>query len=200
MIEALTVVERLRGGGHYDPAKVALLAAFAERVDRVIARPGRFPRKLNVDAAERSMLNLLLAQGRIRKQLPNRTRSVCKTCGKETLQNPDYAAIKERNSAIKGIAQDVVLGLLGRTASPLGQINSALGFLEPAFVCAYCKGLEGETSTVVFCPGCRSMHPEPLLTTCRVCGHDFRSDAGLDALWTPRAVERPRISLGCWPR
>lgn len=81
VIEVLDLVETLRlSSGAAELDELAELLAFADRIDLHLVPGGTSDKVLHINAAEESLLNLLLAQPRIRAAQPGPNIVVCPGC------------------------------------------------------------------------------------------------------------------------
>lgn len=81
-IEIVDLVETLRlSSGAAELGELAELLAFADRIDLLLVPSGTSDKVLHIDAAEKSLLNLLLAQPQIRAAQPQSDFVVCPGCG-----------------------------------------------------------------------------------------------------------------------
>jgi len=137
---------------------------------------------LEVDEREAWLYNRLAEQDDLRRDLTTRLQRTCESCHAQRIVNPDYQALQRRSQILKGIT-----ALSPNVLLTLVRLGS-MGMSGPDFVCPRCQGLKYNERTIVLCPGCGLPTPDPILTKCRRCGHDFGGPAPA-ATSTPQGAQ-----------
>lgn len=166
-----------------------------------------------LSAPERSALELLHEQARIRSNLPERIRTVCDTCGLETIINPAVAAADRaareaaRSNASKAnrleslvsaagwfTVGDPVMGTL--TFMSGRDTNKPQSSATPAATCSRCQGTSFDVAPLTYCQSCREPRDETILLICPNCQFDFRSRApATESIWAAPADAADRFLL-----
>lgn len=172
----------------FPPVLAQQVTAFHERLTQSIVAQNAAWVVVEIDEAERPVVDFLRIQSRLRERLPLRVLHTCRACRHSRVVNPDFKKLVDRQRRNQMLGS---MGMVftGSSMTPYLMVGRLLQTRSSKLddVCPRCQGLESDTRMVTFCPRCGDRRDESALRTCRKCRLDLRAGLEPEDFWRPAA-------------